>query len=323
MTRPFDYLLAGSEAEAIAAAALPGAMIVAGGTDLMQLWKTGVSAPDLVVDVSRLPFAGVRRCGEGVMIGALARLSDVAADPLVVARQPLVAEAILASASQQVRNMATVGGNLMQRTRCAYFRSADLPCEKRRPGSGCGARDGENRLSAILGATDCVAVHASDLAVALTTLEAVVRLRGPGGERSVPLEDVYAVDGPPQAETVLQPGELIVEVEVPAAPGPSTYVKVRDRASFEFAVVSVAASLRVVDGRVEAARLTAGGVAPRPWRLRACEAALVGGPATEAAFRVAAALSTEGARPLAHNGFKVDLLQRTVLAALLELGARP
>jgi xanthine dehydrogenase YagS FAD-binding subunit len=322
--RPFAYERAADERSALAiAAARPGAAFIAGGTDLLQLWKADISAPDLVIDISLLPLDGVEARQGSIAIGALARLSDVADHPLIRSECPAISEALLASASPQIRNVATIGGNLLQRTRCAYFRGA-LPCNKRRPGSGCGALKGENRLHAIFGASEhCVATHPSDLAVALVALDAAIRLRGPRGERTMPVEDFFLLPGDePAHDTVLAQGELIVEVEVPrtAWVRRSRYLKLRDRASFEFAVVSAAVALQVERGVIRTARLAAGGVGTKPWRLAACEAALAGAPLGQAAFREAAALSADGARPLAGNGFKVDLLKRLVLRALEEAG---
>ncbi len=314
----FAYRRAADLAEAVAAGG-PGAAFLAGGTDLLPLWKLGVATPDRVIDISRLPLDAVTSHAGGMTLGALARMSDVADHPQV---HPLVAQALLASASAQVRNAATIGGNLLQRTRCAYFRSPDLPCAKRQPGSGCGARLGENRPHAIFGGSEaCVATHPSDLAVALVALDAQVRMLGPGGERAVAVEALYRSPGDtPERDTVLSPGEIILAVEVPAWAGPSGYLKVRDRAAFEFAVVSVAVALRIADGRVVEARIAAGGVGTRPWRLRTCEAALAGAPVTEAAFAQAAARAGEGATPLSQNGFKIALLERTVLRALKNVG---
>lgn len=320
---PFAYRRAGDVAEALAAGAGPGAAFLAGGTDLVPLWKARAARPSQVVDISRLPLGDVRVAASGLRLGALARLSEVAAHADVARDYPLAAEAIRASASGQVRNMATVGGALLQRTRCAYFRNDALACNKREPGSGCGALEGENRGHAIFGASEaCVATHPSDLAVALAALDAEVETTGAGGARRIAVAELHRLPGAtPQADTVLDPGELITAVEVPACAGArSTYLKVRDRASFEFAVVSVAAVLRVEDGRIVHARLAAGGVAPRPWRLTASEACLTGRAPSAEAFADAAALAVEGARPLAHNGFKIELLRRAVARALQTAG---
>jgi len=318
----FDYVRPAGLAQALAAGAEAGSAYLAGGTDLMPLWKVRAQTPLRVVDISRLPLAEIA-AGASLRLGALAHLSDVAGDADVASRWPLIAEAIAASASGQVRNMATVGGALLQRTRCAYFRGDALPCNKRQPGSGCGARDGENRGHAIFGASAaCVATHPSDLAVALAALDAELELTRKAGSRRVSAADLHRLPGDrPHIDTVLQPGELIAAVEVPDTGGArSTYLKVRDRASFEFAVVSVAAVLRIEAGRIAHVRLVAGGVASRPWRLAHSEAALIGQAPTQAAFEAAAALAVEGAQPLAHNGFKVELLRRAVRRALETVG---
>lgn len=321
----FQYVRAKNIGDALAQGAEPGAAFVAGGTDLMQLWKVGIQAPKRVVDISRLPLTGVGTAGGWLSIGALARLSDVATHADVAQDHPSIAEAILASAGGQLRNMATVGGNLLQRTRCAYFRNEALACNKRVLGSGCGAQDGENRQSTLFGASQaCVATHPSDLAVVLAALDAEVEVLGQVGARRVSLTSLYRLPGEaPQHDTILTAGELIAGVHVRDgarfAPR-STYLKVRDRASFEFAVVSVAACLRLEAGVIVEARLAAGGVAPLPWRLTDSEAALVGRPPDAQAFALAGTLATEGAQPLAHNGFKVELLRRAVVRALETVG---
>ena len=255
------------------------------------------------------------------MIGALARLSDVANHPDT---DGLIADAIQASASGQIRNMATMGGNLLQRTRCSYFRTADLPCNKREPGSGCGAVAGENRSAALFGTSAaCVATHPSDLAVALSARDAELDILGPSGLRRVALGDFYRLpQDTSDRDTNLAPGELITGIFVPRTDMTGTYLKIRDRASFEFAVVSVAACLRVENGVITQASLAAGGVAPMPWRFATAEAALVGRAPTKAIFTEAAALAVEGARPLAQNGFKITLLRRAVLRALTTIGGQ-
>ncbi|WP_309606049.1 FAD binding domain-containing protein [Phenylobacterium sp.] len=321
----FGYVLAADVADALALGAGPGAAFLAGGTDLMQLWKIGAKCPARVIDISRLPLAEIALADGRLALGATARLSDVAAHPDVARDYPLLAEAILATASGQVRNMATVGGALLQRTRCAYFRTEGMACNKRAPGSGCGALAGESRQAALFGASEaCVATHPSDLAVAMAALDAEVEILGPAGSRRLALTDLYRRPGEaPEHDTVLAPGELIAGVTVRhvtrLAPR-STYLKVRDRASFEFAVVSVAAALRLEDGRIVEARLAAGGVAPLPWRLGASAAALVGRAPNAATFAIAADLAVEGARALAENGFKIELLRRAVLRALETVG---
>jgi len=321
----FGYARAASPGDAVTQGGRPGSAFVAGGTDLLQLWKTGVEAPERLVDIGRLPLAEVTAAPGRLSIGALARLSDVARHPDVVRDHPLIAQAIEASASGQVRNMATVGGALLQRTRCAYFRSARLPCNKRAPGSGCGALAGENRQHALFGGSEaCVATHPSDLAVALMALGAEIDILGSDGVRRAPLMNLYRLPGEaPERDTNLAPGELITAVEVGDAAGlalRSTYLKIRDRASFEFAVVSVAAALRLEGGLIVEARLAAGGVAPMPWRLPRSEAALVGRAPGPEAFAAAAEIATAGARPLAHNAFKVALLSRGIARTLSTIG---
>jgi xanthine dehydrogenase YagS FAD-binding subunit len=323
----FAYIRASSIDDALQRGAQPGAAFLAGGTDFMQLWKAGIQTPRDVVDISRLPFDRVDIVDGALALGALARLGDVAAHPDVQQHHPLIAQAILASASGQIRNMATVGGNLLQRTRCPYFRGKDFPCNKRIHESGCGARTGENRQHAVFGASEaCVAVHPSDLAVALVALNAEVEISGPTGRRRLALADLYKLPGEaPMRETDLRPGEIITQVRVPIGADVlrSGYLKIRDRASFEFALISVAAALRLQDGAIVEARLAAGGVAPMPWRLPRCEAALIGRAPTVEVFASAAALAVEGAQPLAHNGFKIELLRRAVLRALESVGGQP
>src|SRR5262245_38862694 len=289
---------------------------LAGGTTLVDLMKLNVLTPQHVQDINGLPLRGIDT-SDGLRVGALERMSDVAAHPDVY---PVIARALLASASQQLRNMASIGGNLMQRTRCGYFRDIASPCNKRVPGSGCPAIGGVNRMHAILGTSDsCVATHASDLAVALVALDASVHLTGPDGARTVKLTDFYRLPGDtPENEHDLRPGELITEVVVPRLDWArrSTYVKVRDRASYEFALTSAAVALDLQDDRVVDARVAVGGVATVPWRLTAVEAALRGEPASVETFEAAAA--ADGAEPLSGNGFKVSLLKRTVVRALIE-----
>ncbi|MER7081182.1 xanthine dehydrogenase YagS FAD-binding subunit [Saccharopolyspora kobensis] len=313
--RPFDLT---APATVEAALAEPGAFL-AGGTTLVDLMKLNVLTPQQVVDINQLPLRGIDTA-DGLRIGALERMSDVAAHPDV---PPVISRALLLSASQQLRNMASIGGNLMQRTRCSYFRDVAMPCNRREPGSGCPAVSGANRMHAVLGTSDsCVATHASDLAVALVALDAEVRLVSADGSRAVRLADFYRQPGDtPEVETVLRPGELISEVVVPRLDwaSRSTYVKVRDRQSYEFALCSAAVALDVRDSRVVDARIAVGGVASVPWRLPAVEDALRGKPVAEESFVDAASVAAEGARPLSGNGFKVPLLERTVVRALLEL----
>jgi xanthine dehydrogenase YagS FAD-binding subunit len=316
---PFALEKARSADEAIAAAAA-GGRYIAGGTTLIDLMREEVERPERLIDINALSLGGVRVEGGDLVIGALARMAEVAADPAVLRLQPLIAESLIEGASPQLRNMASIGGNLLQRVRCPYFRMLDASCNKRTPGSGCAALDGLNAGHAILGTSDhCVATHPSDLAVALVALEATMRVRGPRGERSFPVEEIYRLPGDtPHLEHTLLPGELIVEVRVPggAHSRRARYLKVRDRASYEFALVSAAAALAIEDGTITLARLAVGGVGTRPWRLRACEAALVGRKPERPAFEAAAGLATQGARPLKHNHYKVELLPRTIVRAL-------
>jgi xanthine dehydrogenase YagS FAD-binding subunit len=324
----FQYSRAADIDAAVTQGSRSGTAFLAGGTDLLQLWKAGAMAPEEVVDISRLPLRDVTYADGELSLGALARLSDVAAHPDVARNHRLIADAILASASGQIRNMATVGGNLLQRTRCPYFRNQGLACNKRDPGSGCGALSGENRQAALFGASaSCAATHASDLAVALVALDAAVEVFGAAGSRRFPLSELYCFpNATPEHETNLIAGELITAIHVKGASrfaARSTYLKVRDRASFEFAVVSVAAALRVEDGVIVEARLAAGGVAPLPWRLTGSEAALIGRVPDIKAIRAAGDLAISDARPLAHNGFKVELLRNAVIRALQTIGYHP
>jgi xanthine dehydrogenase YagS FAD-binding subunit len=323
--RPFEYLRPADEAAAIAAlAARPGAAFLGGGTNLVDLMKLDLAAPGLLVDVSGLPNDRVDLMADGrVRIGAAVRNSDLAADRVIRARYPVLAQALLAGASGQLRNLATVGGNLMQRTRCAYFLDVFKPCNKREPGSGCPARAGHHRDLAILGASEaCIATHPSDMAVALVAVDAAVHVRGPRGPRIIPLAAFHRLPGDePQRDTVLEHGELITAVELPplSFSARSGYRKVRDRASYAFALVSVAASIDARDGVVRDVRIALGGVAHVPWRARTAEGALRGQPATEAAFRQAAEAELAAARPLPGNTFKVPLARNTLVRTLLDL----
>jgi xanthine dehydrogenase YagS FAD-binding subunit len=311
-----------SDVGAALGAAGEGTRFLAGGTNLLDLMKMRVEMPVRIVDIRRLPLGEFRDTpGGGLVIGALVRNSDCAGDARVASRYPLLSQALLAGASPQLRNMATVGGNLLQRTRCAYFMDVgEHRCNKREPGSGCAAREGHHRNHAILGASEhCVATHPSDMAVAMCALEAIVHVRGPEGERRIALDDFYRLPGDtPEVDTTLQPGELILGVELP--PGPfaahAHYLKVRERTSFAFAIVSVAAALDIGEGVVRAARVALGGVAHRPWRVRAAEEALVGRPLEREALERAADACIEGARPLRENGYKVPLARAAVVRAL-------
>jgi xanthine dehydrogenase YagS FAD-binding subunit len=291
---------------------------LAGGTTLVDLMKLNVLTPQHVLDINALPLRGIDT-HDGLRIGALERMSDLARHPGVY---PVISEALLLSASQQLRNMASIGGNLLQRTRCGYFRDIATPCNKREPGSGCSAISGANRMHAVLGASDsCVATHASDVAVALVALDAEIRLVNAEGSRTVRLADFYRLPGAtPDVENDLRPGELITDVVVPRLDWAqrSTYVKVRDRQSYEFALCSAAVALDIQDSHVVDARVAVGGVATKPWRLTGVEEALRGAPATAEGFEAAASVAADEAKPLSDNSFKLSLLKRTVVRALLE-----
>jgi xanthine dehydrogenase YagS FAD-binding subunit len=306
---------------ALVAARESDAKFIAGGTDLMQLMQDFVERPKRLVDIDGLPLDGVTIGADGVRIGALVRMADLADHAEIRRQYPVVTEALLASASPQVRNMATIGGNLLQRTRCGYFRDVGSACNKREPGTGCPAIAGDHRRLAVLGGSDhCIATHASDLAVALAALDASVELRGAAGTRVVPLNDFYRLPGDtPQQETVLAPGELVTAVLLPPAgmEERSHYLKLRDRASFEFALVSAAVVVSRDGDRIRTARIAMGGVGTKPWRLPQVEAALSGAPATRDRIADAAARAGDGAHPLAENGFKLPLMQRALIRALL------
>ncbi len=326
---PFRYERASDARGAIALLSeAPTGAFLAGGTNLVDHLKLGVRQPDLLVDITRLPFDQIELLPDGgARIGALVRNADLAADRTIRARYPVLAHALLAGASGQLRNLATVGGNLLQRTRCVYFQDVSKPCNKREPGSGCPAREGFNRELAILGTSPtCIATHPSDMAVALVALDALVRTVGPAGERTIPLVDLHRLPGDePERDTVLAHGELITAVDVPplAVAARSVYRKVRDRASYAFALVSVAAVLDVADGVVQDARIALGGVAPRPWRAWQAEATLRGAPATEDAFRRAAEIELADAQPLPGNAFKVPLARNLIVRTLLDLLQTP
>jgi xanthine dehydrogenase YagS FAD-binding subunit len=316
---PFRIEKVSTEQDAIQAA-LAGGRYIAGGTTLVDLMREEVERTERLIDINALPLGDIRAEGSDLIIGALARMADVAADPDVLRLQPLIAESLIEGASPQLRNMASIGGNLLQRVRCPYFRMLDAPCNKRTPGSGCAAIEGLNAGHAILGTSDqCVATHPSDLAVALVALGATIRVRGPQGGRSFPVEQLYRLPGDtPHLEHTLQPGELIIDVNVPggAHSRRARYLKVRDRASYEFALVSTAAALDIEDGVIRHVRLAAGGVGTRPWRLRGSEDALIGKAPDREAFEAAAQLALEGARPLSGNHYKLELLPRTIVQAL-------
>ena len=323
--RPFGYEAATDTASALAAITRPETKFLGGGTNLVDLLRLGVETPATLVDVTGLPLDGIGPTPDGgLRIGAGARNSVVAADPEVRARYPALAQALLSGASGQIRNWATTAGNLLQRTRCAYFQDVTKPCNKRDPGSGCPAREGDHRNLAILGhSQQCIATHPSDMAVALAAFDAVVHVVGPAGARQIPLVDLHRLPADePWLDTVLDSGDLIVAVELPPLPiaSRSAYRKVRGRASFEFALVSVAAALEVDRGTVRDARLALGGVAHKPWRAFRAEEALRGAPASAGSFARAADAELEHAEPLRDNGYKVPLARNTIVATLTELG---
>ena len=323
--RPFRYERATDIAAAVAMLARePNAAYLAGGTNLVDHMRLGIATPDLLIDVRQLTSDRIEELPEGgVRIGAAVPNSDLAADRLIRRRYPVLAEAILSGASGQLRNFATTGGNLLQRTRCAYFQDLTTPCSKREPGSGCSMREGHQRDAAILGASQaCVATHPSDMAVALAALGAVVHVQGPGGARTIPVTEFHRLPGSePERDTVLERGELITAVDLPPLgfAAHSRYRKIRDRASYAFALVSVAAALDVVDGSIRDVRLALGGVAHKPWRAATAEETLRGGPANAASFRAAAEAELADARPLPGNAFKVPLARNTIARTLLDL----
>ena len=334
---PFDYIVPTDLAGATRAAAAPRTQFIAGGTTLVDLMQLDVMTPDHLVDVNPLgvtagqpdpTLATIAELPDGGMrLGALVRMSDAGWDRRLRERYPMVSESLLLAASGQLRNMATLGGNVLQRTRCPYFRDTGTPCNKREPGTGCPSIAGYNRTNAILGTSQhCIATHASDFAVALAALDATVHVRAPGAtsDRTLPFTTLHVTPGDhPEIETVLAPGEFITGYTLPALPWArrSTYRKVRDRASYAFALASAAVALDVDAGQVRNARIALGGVATKPWRAAAAERALVGQPATEASFRHAADLALDGAVPYRENAFKIELAKRTLVRALTEMAA--
>jgi xanthine dehydrogenase YagS FAD-binding subunit len=320
--RPLSYARAHNVEDAIGIVSSdPAGAFLAGGTTEVDLVRLGVARPDLLVDINELPLADIEDLPDGgLRVGALARMSDVARAPSVRVRYPAVSEALLLGASEQLRNMASIGGNLCQRARCAYFRDNVSPCNKREPGSGCSALDGLNRGHAILGTSEhCIATHPSDVAVALVAFDAVVHTIGPSGPREIPIDEFYLLPGDtPEAEHPLDHGELITALELPALEiaRSSLYLKFRDRQSYEFALVSIAAALTVRDSVVADARVALGGVATKPWRARAAEARLIGGPADDAAFAAAASAELGDAVVHEYNAFKVELARRVIIRGL-------
>jgi xanthine dehydrogenase YagS FAD-binding subunit len=317
--QPFEYVVA-SDVPAALAAMRAGARPVAGGTNLLDLMKLHVEVPTRLVDVNALPLSRIEATKHGLRIGAMVRNSDLAYDARIKSKFPVLSEALLAGASPQLRNMATVGGNLMQRTRCAYFRDATQPCNKRLPGSGCSAIGGYTRMHAVLGTSDtCIASNPSDMAVALAALDASIILQSLSGERAVPVTEFHRIPSTrPEQDTVLLPGELIVAVDVPERPfaAHSRYLKVRDRASYAFALVSTAVALDIVRGTVRDARIVLGGVGTKPWRCHEAESVLKGRPADEVRFKAAADVALHGAKPNGENAFKIELAKRALVRAL-------
>ena len=320
--KAFTYRLAGTTDEA--ASTGTQSAFIAGGTNLVDLMKIEVMDPKELVDINQLPMRGITLDDSGLRIGALERMAYVAERSEIVEHFPVISQALLKSASAQLRNMASIGGNLMQRTRCGYFRDVMMPCNKRVPGSGCPAFAGENRMHAILGVGDgCCATHPSDLAVALVALDATVNLPGPNGARSVKLDDFYQLPkDTPDREHAIEPGELITGVTVPKLSWyrRSAYLKIRDRESYEFALCSAAIALDLDGSKIRDARVAAGGVGTKPWRLPEVAEALIGKQVSQDAFERAAELAANDARPLSQNAFKVTLLKRTLVRALMQVG---
>lgn len=320
--KPFDYVRAETAEGAVEAlAGQAGGRYLGGGTNLLDLMKDDIMSATALVDLTRLDLTAIQEIPGGLSLGGLAKNSDTANHPLVRSRYPLLSQAMLAAASAQIRNMATNGGNILQRTRCPYFYDTATPCNKRTPGSGCGAKEGLNRMHAIFGASDhCVAVHPSDMAVALAALEAKVRVRNPGGtERVIAFADFHRLPGDhPERDHTLEKGELIVAIELPEPvfAEHTYYLKVRDRASYAFALVSVAAALAIEDGSIRDSRIALGGVAHKPWRAGEAEKILKGEKASTALFEKAAAAAMADAEPLEHNAYKVELGRRAIVRAL-------
>jgi xanthine dehydrogenase YagS FAD-binding subunit len=325
--KPFSYIRLEQTAAAIKQVnGDAGAKFVGGGTNLIDFMKLAVETPTALVDINRLPLAEIKVTEGGARIGALVRNSDLAWHDVIRKDYPVLSEALLSGATPQIRNMATVGGNLLQRTRCTYFRDISWPCNKRDPGSGCAALEGDNRSHAVLGTSDkCIATHPSDMCVARVALEAKIEVQGPSGERQIPIGEFFVSYGEdPAAETVLERGDLITAVCLTASTlySHSHYLKIRDRAAFEFALASVAAAMEIKEGRIAAARVALGGVATKPWRATEAEQALVGARPERASFAAAAEIALEAARPRKFNAFKIELAKRAMIRALTVVGQR-
>ena len=324
----FSYATAGDQQSALdLLSGSTGAKFLGGGTNLIDLMRENIEQPDTLIDITRLPLTAIEELPDGgLRIGALVRNSHLAGNTIVRERYPVLSQAILMGASAQLRNVATTGGNLMQRTRCYYFYDSAARCNKRLPGAGCDAIGGFNRIHAILGTSpECIATHPSDMCVAMAALDAVVEVTGKSGERRIPLIDFHRLPGDtPNLDTNLHPGELITAVDLPALPFArrSLYGKIRDRASYAFAIVSVAAALEVENGLIKQVRIALGGVAHKPWRALAAEHYLIGKTPDEQTLRQAAALELESAKPLQHNGFKIELVKRTIVSVLTELSQK-
>ncbi|MGZ3766421.1 MAG: FAD binding domain-containing protein [Mucilaginibacter sp.] len=318
--KQFQYVRPSTQQNVLEAINKPGTKIIAGGTNLVDLMKRGVTAPDKLVDINHLPLKNIVVTKTGLHIGALALNSVVSENSLVVEKQPLLSMALKAGASPQLRNMATVGGNMMQRTRCTYFNDITMPCNKREPGSGCGALEGYNRMHAIFGASpQCIAVHPSDMCVSLAALDAVVIIAGRKGERRIAFTDFHRLPGDhPETDNMLAKDELIIGVEIPdnTFAKNSYYLKVRDRQSYAFALVSVAVALDIDNGVIRKARLAMGGVAHKPWRLHDAEKALTGKPVSIESFKQAAGIAMQGAKAYEYNAFKLKLAPATITEAL-------
>jgi xanthine dehydrogenase YagS FAD-binding subunit len=321
---PFDFVHEEQIPAAVKSGSREGAKFIAGGTNLVDLMKCDVEHPAHVVDINALPLSKIEPENGGVRIGAMVRMSDLAAHAHIIQNYPAISQALLVSASPQIRNMASIGGNLLQRTRCPYFRELTwTPCNKRNPGSGCSAIDGENRLHAVLGTSDaCIATHPSDLAVAVAALDGVLTLRGPAGERKVNAVDFHLLPGnTPQIEHNLKHGEIIESIFIPEAPHAkrSAYLKIRDRAAYEFALASAAVGLDIANNTIRGARVAFGGVGTKPWRAKFAEAALVGQTPSRDVFRAAAEAEMKSAKEYRQNAFKIELMKRTLVRALTDL----
>jgi len=318
--KQFQYIRATNQQTVLDNISRPGTRIIAGGTNLVDLMKRGVTAPDKLVDINHLPLKSIAPTKTGLHIGALALNSVVAENALVLQKQPLLSMALNAGASPQLRNMATVGGNMMQRTRCTYFYDTTMPCNKREPGTGCGALEGYNRMHAIFGTSNqCIAVHPSDMCVGLAALDAVVIIAGKKGERRIPFTDFHRLPGDhPEIDNHLAPGEMILGVEIPDNnfAKHSHYLKIRDRQSYAFALVSVAAALDISGGTIRNARLAMGGVAHKPWRLFEAEKSLIGKPVSEESFKHAAQIAMQGAKAYEYNAFKLRMAPAAITEAL-------